>query len=194
MLWSLAIVAAVSAVVLNTGNFVSADAGATKEYRGDRQAIHAAVEAADYTLLSEAAQEKISVEKFAEMQAHRAEMVAHLAELEEVVKNNDLTWFVALLEEKKADKEAKRAEKLAELETTNPEKFAKIQEKMENRTEKTEEEKAEKIQEKFVNMTDYYAANGELPTMKKGKKWHGAQKWMRAGMRNGKGFGGKRGR
>lgn len=178
MLGSLAIVAAVSAVLLNSVH-VSADAGDTGQREWNREIVKLAVESGDYNTLSTELQAKISVEKFAEMQAHHAQKAAHLAELEEVVKNNDFRWFLSLMSEKKAEKEAKRAEKLAELETTNPEKFAKIQERMANKTELTDEEKEAKAQEKFTQMTEYYAENGELPKMKKWGK---------------RGFGGKRGR
>jgi len=70
---------------------------------------------------------------------------------------NDFTAFQTIVEEHKAEKEAKRSEEGA----NRPNR---------ERPELSEEEKVEKMEERFEKLTTYYAENGELPEMKKWKK------------------------
>lgn len=98
--------------------------------------------------------EPLTVEQQAERDADKAEMKASI---EAAVIANDFTAFQTIVEEHKAEKEAKRSEEGA----NRPNR---------ERPELSEEEKVEKMEERFEKLTTYYAENGELPEMKKWKK------------------------
>ena len=104
-------------------------------------------------MLSDEAQEKISVDQFAQMQDKRVAAQEMKMKTEEAVKNNDFAAFVAVVEEMRAAKKAMKDDHAGE-----------------NNDREGHEFSDEKLQKKFEKLTTYYVENGTLPEMKgKGK-------------------------
>jgi len=141
---------ALSLIVVGSVSAAPGQGGGDK-HKGweNREAVHAAVDANDYSQLSTEAQEKISQERFAEMVAKKSSMDAHRSAIESAVSSNDFNAFKAEIESHKADR---------------PEK-----EDGEDRPER-EQPTEEELQTKFNEMVTYYNENGELPTKENGQK------------------------
>ena len=171
------------------GEYSQHEKGNHEGRKAIKEGVKAAIEANDYSLLSDDAKEKIDFDGFQDMIARKAEKEAQKVELERIVAWGDFSAFSAFVSEKKAQKEAAMEEKLAEkLAEATPDEAAQIQEKIAKKKEKMAERgelTEEEMQEKFNELTDYYTENGALPegrSEKKGKRGgHGFKRGKRGG-------------
>jgi len=133
-----------------------------------RMEVKAAVEANDYTLLSEEAMEKISEEEFTDMVEKQIKTQEYMQTIEDAVSNNDYDAFVAGVEAHHNDMEGDDEDGKMMMEAM------------------TEEEKETMMKEHYDMLVTYYDENGELPSMMEMmqhahpgmmKKWKDMIKW-----------------
>ncbi len=177
----------VSAIILSSNAIATAnddDTSSLKEYsqRGSdhscnkawKEGVKEAIEANDYSLLSQDAQANIDLTRFEEMVAMKAEKEVKRAEFEAILQLWDFEAFRTFETEMKAKKVAAMEEKIAsKLADATEEERAMIEEKIAKKAEKMADKKeptTQELQEKFNKLTSYYSENGTLPEGRKGNK------------------------
>lgn len=140
-----------------------------------REEVKVAVQAQEYTFLSSDFQEKISEEKFASLIEKYQQRQAKKAELKSLVADNDFDAFHIFVSTTRAEKQAKKLERLQDrlLAATTDEQKERIQKRIDAYTQRLASwttKSLEAMREKFDTLVSYYDEHGALPERSKRSK------------------------